>query len=163
MNDASALREIYDDLEVIDRRRDGVRFAAMFGDGTPVVVLAIAPDVTARVRSTEQFEAAFQHAAALHHEALVPPLAWGAANDGTLHCAYARLDATPVAPGSLSPAAVASIGVQIARALSTAHNAGLVHGAIGTPRIVMARDRGPLLNEFGLFSALSEGGLGPQE
>jgi serine/threonine protein kinase len=162
MNDA-ALREIYADLEVIDRRRDGVRFTATFGDTTPVVVLAIAPDVSARVRSTEQFEAAFQHAAALHHEALVPPIAWGAANDGTLHCAYARLDTTPLAPGSLSPAVVASIGVQLARALNTAHTAGLVHGAIGTPRIVMARDRGPLLNEFGLFAALSEGGLGSQE
>jgi serine/threonine protein kinase len=163
MNDAGALREIYGDLEVIDRRRDGVRFTATFGDGTPVVVLAIAPDVAARVRSTEQFEAAFQHAAALHHEALVPPIAWGAAKDGTLHCAYAQLDTTPLAPGSLSPAIVANIGVQIARALTMAHNAGLLHGAISTQRIVMARDRGPLLNEFGLFAALGEGGLGPQE
>jgi serine/threonine protein kinase len=163
MSDAGALRDIYDNLEVIDQRRDGVRFTATFGDGTPVVVLAIAPDVTARVRSTEQFEAAFQHAAALHHEALVPPIAWGAASDGTLHCAYARLETTPLAPGSLAPATVADIGVQIARALSAAHNAGFVHGAIATPRIVLARDRGSLLNEFGLFAALNEGGLGPQE
>lgn len=162
MTDASALREAYRDLAEIDRRREGTRFSATLPDGTPVIALAIAPEVGARVASHDRFAAEFQRAAAVHHEAIVPPLAWGSLGDGTLHCAYARLESEALVPGSLPPAAVARIGVQISRALSTTHASGLMHGAINSSRILLTRERGAQLTDFGLFSALSEGGLGPQ-
>jgi serine/threonine protein kinase len=162
MTDPAALGEAYRDLTEIDRRREGTRFSATLPDGMPVVALVIAPDVGALVSSHDHFAAAFQRAASVHHEAIVPPVAWGTLGDGTLHCAYARLEADPLLPGSVPPAAVARIGMQIARALTTTHQSGLVHGAINTSKIVMTHARGAQLNDFGLFSALSEGGLGPQ-
>lgn len=157
-----ALREAYRDPIEIDRRREGIRFAAALPDGTPVIVLALAPEVSARIVSQDRFAAEFQRAASVHHEGLVPPVAWGALNDGTLHCAYARVDSQEIAPGSLTPAIVASAGARVARALGATHGAGVVHGAITTTRIVFPRDRGVLLGDVGLFAALSEGGLGPR-
>jgi serine/threonine protein kinase len=157
-----ALREAYGDLSEIDRRREGIRFAATLPDGTPVVVLSLAPDISASIVSQDRFDAEFQRAAAVHHEGLVPPVAWGALSDGTLHCAYVRVDAQDIAPGSLTPAIVASAGARLARALGATHAAGVVHGAITATRIVFSRDRGVLLGDVGLFAALSEGGLGPE-
>jgi serine/threonine protein kinase len=119
--------------------------------------------VAARIRHPERFIAAFDRATAVHHEAIVPPLAWGQATDGTLHCAYARLEPERVSPGSLSPSEVATIGMQLARALSTVHGAGLVHGAITPERALLTSDRGAQLGALGLFAALSDGGLGVQE
>jgi serine/threonine protein kinase len=162
MTDPAALGEAYRDLTEIDRRREGTRFSATLPDGMPVVALVIAGDVGARVSSHDRFAAEFQRAASVHHEAIVPPVAWGALSDGTLHCAYARQDPERLVPGSIPPAAVARIGMQIARALTMTHQSGLVHGAINSSRIVMTRAGAAQLGDFGLFSALSEGGLGPQ-
>jgi serine/threonine protein kinase len=155
-----ALREAYRDLKEIDRRREGIRFAATLPDGTPVIALALAPEVSARIVSQERFDAEFQRAAAVHHEGLVPPVAWGALSDGTLHCAYARVDSQEIVPGSLTPAIVASAGAKVARALGAAHSAGVLHGAVMATRMIFTPDRGVLLGDVGLFAALSEGGLG---
>ncbi|MEX2154761.1 MAG: protein kinase, partial [Gemmatimonadaceae bacterium] len=163
MTDVSALREQYRDLSELDHRPEGIRYAATLPDGTPVVALAINEEVAARIRHPERFIAAFDRAAAVHHEAIVPPLAWGQAADGTLHCAYARLEPERISPGSLSPSEVATIGMQLARALSTVHGAGLVHGAITPERALLTNDRGAQLSALGLFTALSDGGLGIQE
>lgn len=159
MTDAGALGEAYHDLTEIDRRREGVWFSATLPDGTPVVALAIAPEVGPQIVSHDRFAAEFQHAAAVHHEALVPPVAWGSLSDGTLHCSYARLEPQELVPGSLPPATVASIGMQIARALGAIHASGLTHGAISSPRIIVTGQRARL-SDFGLFAALSQGGLG---
>lgn len=163
MTDAGSLRDHYRDLTEIDRRPEGIRYSASLSDGTPVVALAIAPDVVARVRYPERFSAAFDRAAAIQHEALAQPLSWGVASDGALHCSYARRDLQPLVPGSLSAAGVAAMGQQLARALTIAHGAGLVHGAITVERITLAEEHGAQLTEFGLFAALCEGGLGVVE
>ena len=163
MSDAGALSEAFRDVVEIGHGREGQRYSATMLDGTPVTVLAIAPEVGSRILSPERFEAEFQRAASVHHSALVPPVAWGALSDGTWHCAYGRLEAQEPTPGSLSPGMVAGIGVQIARGLVASHAAGVVHGAICSTRIVVAAHRGALLADLGLFNALSEGGLGPQE
>lgn len=162
MTDAGALREAYQDVVEIGRGPEGVRFSATTLDGTAVTGLAIAPDVGSRVRAPDRFDAEFQRAASVHHAALVPPVAWGSLSDGTLHCAYARIEAEELTPGSLSPAMVASIGVHVARAVAASHAAGVVHGAISTRSIQLATNRGAQLQDVGLFAALSEGGLGPQ-
>ena len=162
MTEAGALGEAYRDLIEVDRRREGTRYTATLPDGTPVVALAIASDVGTRISSHDRFAAEFQRAAAVHHEGIVPPVAWGALSDGTLHCAYARFERRDVTPGSLPPVVVAGIGAHLAKALAASHAAGVVHGAISPGRFVLTRDRGALLADFGLFAALSEGGLGVQ-
>jgi len=86
-------------------------------------------------------------------------VAWGSLPDGTLHCAYARLEPQELVPGSLPPATVANIGGQVARALGAIHVAGMTHGAINSSRILVSGERARL-SDFGLFAALSEGGLG---
>jgi eukaryotic-like serine/threonine-protein kinase len=161
MTEFGALGEAYRDLSEIDRRREGVRFTATLPDGMAVVALAIAPDVAERVSSHDRFATEFERAASMHHEGLVPPVAWGSLSDGSLHCAYARVRPQEVLSGSLPPATVGRIGVQIARALAAAHGAGVVHGAICTSRIVTTGDRAQL-SDVGLYGALSEGGLGSQ-
>ena len=162
MADVGALDEAYRDLTEVDRRREGTRYNATLPDGTPVVVLAIAPDVASRISSPDRFAAEFERAAALHSEGIVPPLAWGTLADGTLHCAYARLDREPLLPGTIPHAAIAAMGVQLAKALSATRAERMSHGAISVGRIVMTPGRGAQLIDFGLFAALSEGGLGPQ-
>lgn len=160
--DDGALREHYHDLREIERRPEGIRYSATLSDGTPVVALAIAPGIADRMRHPERFITAMERSAAVHHEALPRPLAWGRVSDGRLHCAYARIDRIEIVPGALPPSDVAVIGVQLARALTAAHNAGLVHGAITTASIFQSRELGTQLNDFGLFAALNEGGLGVQ-
>lgn len=158
--DAGALSEHYRDLIELDRRPEGIRYSAtLLEPGTPVVVLAISQDLAARISSPERFLAASERASRIHYESLSRPLQWGRASDGVLHVAYARPE-RPLAPGSLSAADVATVGVQIARSLAGAHEAGVIHGAIATERISQTRDRVAQLGDFGLFAALAEGGLG---
>ena len=161
MTYTGALREAYRDLTELDRRREGIRFSATLLDGTPVIALAIAPEVGAQIVSHDRFAAEFERAASVHHEGLVPPVAWGSLSDGTLHCSYSRLEVQELVPGSLSPASVAGIGVQVARAVGAIHESRLTHGAVSSARIVMTGERSAKLGDFGLFAALSEGGLGP--
>lgn len=161
--DIDALREMYRDLSELDRRPEGIRYSATLSDGTPVVVLAIARSLAAGVQFPERFIATLERTASIHHAALAQPVAWGRTSRGMLHCAYPRLDVQEVAPGSLSAAAVATIGVQLARAVSVAHEAGLPHGAIATERISHTREHGALLNWFGLFAALCAGGVEVRE
>ena len=160
MPDLGALGEAYHQLREIEHTRMGARYTASMLDDTPVVVLAIAPDVAARIQWPDVFDAELQRAAAVHHEAIIPLLVWGSLSDGTLHCAYVRPDRDELVPGSLAPAVIAEIGVRLARALTASHAAGAVHGSITTSRIVMTRDRGAQLGDLGLFAALNAGGLG---
>jgi serine/threonine protein kinase len=162
MADAGALSEAYRDLSEVDRRREGTRYHATLPDGTPVVVLAIAPEVAQQVTAPGRFAAEFERAAALHNEGIVPPLAWGQLGDGTLHCAYARLDRDELVPGSVPHGMIAAMGKQLSRALDAAREERMVHGAISVGRIVLTHGRGAQLIDFGLFAALSEGGLGPR-
>lgn len=50
----------------------------------------------------------------------------------------------------------------MARALAAIHGAGFVHGAVTADALLKTRERGAQLGRLGLFSALSEGGLGVQ-
>jgi serine/threonine protein kinase len=122
----------------------------------------IAAPLAARVRSQERFDAALARAAALRHESIASPLEWGRSNDGQLHCTYPDAQRIELVPGQQSPSDVAILGVQMARALSAIHGAGLVHGAISTDALIQAEELGAQLGRFGLFSALCDGGLGVQ-
>jgi eukaryotic-like serine/threonine-protein kinase len=156
--DAGALREHYRELTELGRGAEGFRYSATLPDEAPVVVLAIHRQIAEKIQP-ERFLAALENAARVHHEALPRPLSFGCGAHGLLHCAYPRFEQVPLAPGNVAPADVAHIGMQLSRALNTAHNAGLVHGAISTERITQTRANGTQLHDFGLFSALNEGGL----
>ena len=164
MSDAEVggLQEIYRDLNEIERRPEGVRYTATLGDGSAVFALALAPNLTARIRHPDQFDAAFARAATIRHDGIATPLAWGRTTDGRLHYAFGRTRLMRPEPGTLSPSDVAIVGVRLCGALAAIHAAGLSHGAISTAAIVQSVDRGPQLTRFGLFAALSAGGLGVQ-
>jgi serine/threonine protein kinase len=160
--DLGGLRDVYRDLQELDRRPEGIRYSATLSDGSPVLVIAVAESLAAEVRDPERFNAAMARAAALGHEAVAIPKQWGATAEGQLHCAYERLEQIPLIAGEQSPSDVAILGVQMARAVGAIHGAGLVHGAIDASTIMQTADRGSQLGRLGLFSALCAGGLGVQ-
>jgi hypothetical protein len=162
--EAGALRETYRDLQEVERRPEGVWYAASLDDGAPVTALAIADDLASRVTRVDRFAAAFARASTVRHDAIASPLAWTTTRQrgGTLHCAFARHDASGPSDGALSPSDVGAIGARVCHALTAAHDAGLVHGAISTAALSPSRGGRPRLSRLGLFSALSEGGLGAQ-
>jgi len=159
--DAGALRETYRDLSEIERRPEGVRHHATLNDGVRVHTIVLNDDIGSRIRHPERFNGAFERAAAVQHQAIATPLAWGRAADGW-HCAFARTETIELTPGALSPSDVAILGVQLTRALTSIHGAGLVHGGISTASITQSQEQGVQLLRFGLFSALNDGGLGVQ-
>ena len=160
--DVVVLRDTYRDLAELGRRAEGVWYSASLSDGTPVHVLAIAPDLRARVQIPEHFSATLERAASIHHEALARPLVWGHERNGLLHCAFARPNTDEFVPGSFSAAAVAEIGVQLARGVAAAHDGGLAHGAI--TRLRISRAGGHVqLGLFGVFAALCAGGVGVRD
>jgi hypothetical protein len=163
MSEDASLREQYSDLVEIDRRPAGIRYAATLFSGAPVVVHTLSRELGARVRDAERFFATLGRAAAVQHEALNRPQAWGQTKDGLFHVAYARLDAGEITLGELSPSDVAAMGVQLARALAAVHSAELTHGAITTERISERLGGGAQLNDFGLCAALVSSGVSPAD
>jgi hypothetical protein len=163
MSDGGALSELYQDPIEIERRPDGVRWNATLEDGTPVVVHAFSPDVSRRIKSIDGVVAAFEQAAAIHHQSLVPALAWGQLRDGAVHCAYARFDVEAVKPGAGASVMVAKKGAEVARGLAAVHETGIVHGAITPRAVVAAQGRGAMLGDLGLYAALQSGGLAARE
>ncbi len=160
MNEA-ALRERYRDLVELDRSAAGIRFSASLPDGRPVVVYALSHEVTASLSHAQRFFATLERAAAIRHEAIMRPLAWGQAA-GTLHVAFESVSADEIVPGSLSAGGIADIGIQLSRALVMVHATGLIHGAITRSRVVQSEGRARL-GEFGLFAALVAGGFAARD
>lgn len=155
--DAGALREHYRDLIEINRRAEGVRYSGALPNAAPVEVLALGSDLTQRLRTPDQFLAALERASRVRDELLGAPVAFGRLGD-VLHCAFPRDEPIELLPGMMGPREVAEIGIQLSRALANAHASGLVHGSITTERITKTA-RGAVLRDFGLFSALTCGGL----
>ena len=159
MSEGAALSEVYQDPVETGRHRDGARYDATLEDGTPVVVHAFASDISRTLTSMDGVVSAFERAAAIHHESLVPALAWGQLRDGTVHCAYARFDVEALTREAMAPMVVAKKSAEIARGLAALHRAGLVHGAFTPRAVVVAKGRGAMLGDLALFSALHSGGL----
>ena len=159
MVDAGALSDTYRSILEFDRRPEGTRYSATLADGMPVIALALASDICAQIRHHDRYQAAFERAATVRHDALATPVAWGNSS-GTWHCAYGIAPSIDLVPGLLSPSAVAVVGVQLLRAVAAIHAAGLPHGAISTASIRQSQIHGAQLLNFGLFAALNAGGLG---
>ena len=126
-------------------------------------VLTIPPEVAARVRNQERFNAALERAASLQHPLVASPERWAVGTGGELCCFYPGGTRVDLVPGSVSPSDVAIVGVQMARAVGAIHSAGLAHGAITAEALLQTTERGAQLGRFGVFSALAEGGLGVRD
>ena len=126
------------------------------------IVVTIPPELSARVRNQERFDAALARARSLEHSLIAAPERWGPTDAGELQCVYPSLTRIELVPGEQSPSDVAILGVQMARALSAVHGAGLVHGCVTTEALMQTAERGAQLGRLGLFSALCDGGLGVQ-
>lgn len=150
----------YRDLVETERGPDGVRYAGALPDGTTVDVVAIAPELGAKVRDDQRFFDTLGRASRVEHPALASPIAWGRTPGGTLHAAFHRSGAARV-PTGLSSAEVALLGVELVGALDLVHATGLTHGAI-TPRHVRRAEGAVMLAEFGLLPALVAGGVDVQ-
>ncbi len=161
--DVIELQKAYGDLVAIDRRPEGTQYSGTLGDGTPVAVIALDRGLTSAVRKPEQFLATLERASAVRHAALARPLAWGRTDTGLFHYARAQLESGLLTPGAFSAAEVAALGEQLARGLSVAHRAGLPHGAVTPWRIARTKQDEPVLESFGVFAALTAGGLQPRQ
>ena len=126
------------------------------------MVITIASGIAARVRDQERFNAAFARASAFRHALVASPEQCVAGDDGELRCVYTAGTRVAFEPGNVSPSDVAFVGAQMARALAAIHGAGFVHGAIMADALLKTTERGAQLGRFGLYTALSEGGLGAQ-
>ena len=159
-SDAGALQDQYRDLAEFSRKNEGVWHAGALHDGLPVDVLALAPALAAKIALPEGFLAALAHGASHKLRGVSRPISWGRTAGGGFHCAYPR-DADPasVAPGVKPAGEVAVAGSFLARALSSVHHAGMVHGAVSTSRILHAADGGLQLGVFALYPALVAGGV----
>jgi serine/threonine protein kinase len=161
--DVVELQKAYGDLVAIDRRPEGTQYSGTLGDGTPVAVIALDRGLTSAVRNPDEFLAVMERASAVRHVALARPLEWGRTETGLLHYARAHLEGGVLTPGAFSAVEVAALGEQLARGLSVAHRAGLQHGAVTPWRIARTRLGEPVLDSFGVFAALTAGGLQPRE
>ena len=157
----AGLADQYLDLAESDRRPEGTWHTGTLRDGLPVYVLTLAPGIAAKLAKPDAFFDELRRAATLKLRGLSRPISWGKAGNGTVHCAYEReADPVPVAPGAKPTDEVALVGAYLAKVLSGAHQAGVVHGAVSTKRILRGADGGLQLGSFGLMQALSAGGLG---
>ena len=126
------------------------------------IVVTIPPELAARVRNQERFDAALARARSLDHALVAAPQRWGPSVDGGVQCVFPAVTRIALVPGEQSPSDVAILGVQMARALSAVHGGGLVHGCVTTEALMQTAERGAQLGWLGLFSALCDGGLGVQ-
>ena len=159
--DAGALQDQYLELAESDRRAEGVWHTGKLRDGLPVYVLSLSAAASGKVTNPDAFFRELQRAAVVKLRGVSRPISWGRTSDGGFHCAYERdADTSPAAPGVKPPEEVAMVGAYLAKVLAAAHQAGAIHGAVSTRRILRSADGSLQLGAFGLVPALSAGGLG---
>jgi len=159
--DGSTLPELYRDLKALGNRASGTQYSATLLDGRPVVVHTFSPQLAAQIEQPERFFNVLKRAATIDHPSIARLLAWGGGRTASdvFHCAYASQDGGPLTPGSLSPARVAKVGLEISQALSSVHKTGLVHAGIHPGAIVHSKMLGAQLSALGLCAALIDGGV----
>lgn len=133
-----------------------------------VAVKAIYPHLAAQPGFGERFRAEARLAAQLHHTNIVQLYDFGTADGqpylvmdflegGTLKD---RLDEARARRAVWSPEEVKALLVPIASALDYAHALGAVHGDVKPANILFSPRGEPVLTDFGIASALSDGSAG---
>ncbi|MFT7625315.1 MAG: serine/threonine protein kinase, partial [Myxococcota bacterium] len=153
-------------LELIDRGGFGEVYRAHQRSlDRDVAVKILRPDVADRGRAVSRFRREARILSRLAHPHVVSVIDHGETPEGELFLVMELLTgrplATVLAEGKMSPDRVATLGAQLADALATAHEAGVVHRDL-TPRNVFvrhhvgaARDFATIL-DFGLARLLGQ-------
>jgi hypothetical protein len=156
------LLQQYHDVVPLDERREGSRYRARLADDTAVVVTALAADIASRLVEPGEFVARLRSVGSLAIEGIPRLTIVDRSPGGVLHFAREQGDAEPLDPLTVRAAELASAGAALARAVHTAHRAGVVHGAIVTERISLGSD-GVQLDGLGLVDALHAAGMDRSE
>lgn len=156
--DVGELAQEYRDLTPLDGRPEGDRYQGSLTDGRSVVVTLVARALGERLQQPDEFIAGLQSVRSGVSPVFPSILRSGRTATGLLHFAVERRDVEAVSPGVMKAPDLAVAGAELARALAAAHAAGLVHGAVSTPRIGVG-PAGTQLEGLGLFAALYGAGL----
>jgi serine/threonine-protein kinase len=131
--------------------------------GRRVAFKVVAPEISNDPRFRERFLRESRTAGSIDHPNVVPIYDAGEA-DGVLYMAMRLVDGTDLASliereGRLEPARVGSLIAQIAAALDTAHEAGLVHRDVKPSNVLIPSGGGrrehAYLGDFGLTKRLT--------
>lgn len=162
-HDAGALAGPYHGLTEVSRDHAFTRYFASQREGTAVEVWVLSDAVAGGVRHPERFADVLQRVAAVGHDGFARLVSWGITADGVAHVVYER--GAPLGQEPLTGAELAAIGTSVATALSVAHAAGMVHGAVRTDRLARAGGGGggAVLSGMGLYEALVAGGVDPRD
>ena len=151
------------ELYVIERELSGGGMSRVFvaedaALGRRVVIKVLSAEL-AEGLSVERFKREVRLAARLQHPHIVPLLAAGALDSGTLYYTmpYVEGESLRVAleqGGALPVTQVVRVLCDVASALASAHRAGVVHRDI-KPENILLGDGGAVVADFGIAKAIS--------
>ncbi|WP_055693661.1 serine/threonine-protein kinase, partial [Streptomyces prasinopilosus] len=121
----------------------------------PVAVKVFRPDTGLGIEGDSHHEAVIL--ARLHHPGLVTAYDAGQ-HDGRVFLVMQLIEGSTlrnhIAEGPLSPRATATLGVDLAHALTHAHEAGIVHRDVKPSNILLDASHRPYLSDFGISRLL---------
>src|SRR5262245_46779229 len=149
------IAERYEVLEALGRHAAGaiykVRHPLL---DSVLVVTVLSGEFTADAERLAHVQRAARAALRLRHDHIVPVLDFGQ-DEGRYYLVEAFVGGTRLAPGPLPAVDALHVARQLADALAHAHEAGVVHGAIGSACVLVEPGTPPraFLTGFGLVPA----------
>ncbi|HYP42381.1 MAG TPA: protein kinase [Chloroflexia bacterium] len=126
----------------------------------PVAIKLLHPQFTWDKDARQRFSVEAKVVAGLSHPNIVSIYDFGACPDGTLFIVMQFVDgrdlrAALVEAGRFSPEEMAAIALPVCSALSAAHARGLIHRDVKPHNIMVDRQGGVCLTDFGIVKAIS--------
>src|ERR1700678_4016374 len=125
----------------------------------PVALKVLFPELSVDRAFVERFRREAQAAATLSHPNIVPVYDWGE-DDGAYFIVMEFIDGRALSAvlresGTLPPHEVATIGAEVAAALSFAHRNGVVHRDVKPGNVLITADGGVKVTDFGIARAMN--------